>query len=62
MRPLILLLAALALAGAAFGQEVVVYNAGSSELIEDTVNAFNAHHPEIKVTVVRETRASAVAR
>lgn len=52
MRPLILLLTALALAGAAFGQEVVVYNAGSSELIEDTVNAFNAHHPEIKVTVV----------
>ncbi len=51
-RLLLMLLASLALAGIAFAQEVVVYNAGSSELIEDTVKAFNAHHPEIKVTVV----------
>lgn len=45
-----LLLASVAATAAA--AEVIVYNAGSSELIEDTVAAFNAAHPDIKVTVV----------
>jgi len=48
----LVLLATLALAGAALAQELVIYNAGSSELIEDTVAAFNQAHPEINVTVV----------
>ena len=52
MRTLLMTIVALGLAGAALAQNLVVYNAGSSELIEDTVKAFNAHHPEIKVTVV----------
>lgn len=50
-----LLLASLAvglLASAALAQELIVYNAGSSELIEDTIKAFNVAHPEINVTVV----------
>jgi len=48
------LVAALATAGAAVAQggELVIYNAGSSELIEDTVAAFNQAHPDIRVTVV----------
>jgi iron(III) transport system substrate-binding protein len=33
-------------------QTVVVYNGGSSELIEDTVRAFNEVYPDIRVTVV----------
>lgn len=37
---------------AALAAELIIYNAGSSELIEDTVAAFNAAHPDIKVTVV----------
>ncbi len=36
----------------ALAAELIVYNAGSSELIEDTIAAFNAAHPDIKVTVV----------
>lgn len=42
----------LLLPGAVLAQNLVIYNAGSSELIEDTVAAFNAAHPEINVTVV----------
>lgn len=52
IRPLIYLLLALSLFGAVAAQNLVVYNAGSSELIEDTIAAFNAVHPEINVTVV----------
>ena len=43
---------ALLFAGMALAQNLVVYNAGSSELIEDTIKAFNQEHPDIKVTVV----------
>ena len=50
-RPLTLLIT-LGLLGAGVAQELVVYNAGSSELIEDTIAAFNLAHPEITVTAV----------
>src|SRR5690625_580852 len=36
----------------AAAQELVLYNAGTSDLIEATVEKFNEAHPEIKVTVV----------
>ncbi|MBX3144010.1 MAG: hypothetical protein KF813_09665, partial [Trueperaceae bacterium] len=49
---LVAALLAVSLAGAALAQNLVVYNAGSSELIEDTIAAFNAAHPNINVTVV----------
>lgn len=41
-------------AGMALAQqlELVVYNAGSSELIEDTIEAFNLAHPNVTVTAV----------
>lgn len=39
-------------ASTAAAQQLVIYNAGTSELIEDTVRAFRAEHPEIDVTVV----------
>lgn len=52
LRTLIAALLALSLTGAALAQNLVVYNAGSSELIEDTIAAFNAAHPSIRVTVV----------
>jgi iron(III) transport system substrate-binding protein len=52
MNRLAVMLATLALLGAALSQELVVYNAGSSELIEDTIAAFNRDHPGISVTVV----------
>lgn len=45
-------LAAALLATAAFAQDLVLYNAGSSELIEATIEAFNAEHPDIDVTVI----------
>lgn len=45
-------LVALVVPTAAFAADLVIYNAGSSELIEDTVAAFNAAHPDINVTVV----------
>lgn len=48
----IALLACFALGGTTLAQELTIYNAGSSELIEETVAAFNAAHPEITVTVV----------
>ena len=52
MHRLIALLAALALLGGVSANDLVIYNAGSSELIDDTVAAFNRAHPEIEVTVV----------
>ncbi len=52
LKRLLSVLTASLLVTAALAQELIVYNAGSSELIEDTVKAFNAAHPEIKVTVV----------
>lgn len=52
MTRLLALIATLALVGNAFALDLVVYNAGSSELIEETVAAFNAAHPEVDVTVV----------
>ncbi len=45
-------LAASALAFSASAQELVLYNAGTSELIEATVAKFNEAHPEINVIVV----------
>jgi iron(III) transport system substrate-binding protein len=47
-----LLVAVALVVGQGFAQNLVIYNAGSSELIEDTVRAFNELHPEIEVTVV----------
>ena len=49
---LLALVGALTLGAFAFAQNLVIYNAGSSELIEETVAAFNEAHPEINVTVV----------
>ena len=49
---LLALVGALAVGAFAFAQNLVIYNAGSSELIEETVEAFNQAHPEINVTVV----------
>ncbi len=44
--------AASALVFSASAQELVLYNAGTSELIEATVDKFNEAHPEINVVVV----------
>jgi iron(III) transport system substrate-binding protein len=52
MARLVALLATLALAGSAFALDLVIYNAGSSELIEATIDAFNEAHPEVNVTAV----------
>lgn len=53
VKSILSLLALIALlASPAAARELVIYNAGSSELIEDTVRAFNEVHPEINVTVV----------
>ena len=52
MKRIVLVLVALAFAGLALAQDLVIYNAGSSELIDATVAAFNEQHPEIEVTVV----------
>ncbi len=53
MKKLLLgLVVSLGLTATASAQDLVVYNAGSSELIEDTIAAFNQAHPEIRVTVV----------
>jgi hypothetical protein len=52
MHRLIALLVGFVLLGGASASGLVIYNAGSSELIEDTVAAFNRAHPEINVTVV----------
>jgi iron(III) transport system substrate-binding protein len=51
-RLIVAVLATLLLAATAAAQELVLYNAGTSDLIEATVKAFNAEHPGIKVTVV----------
>ena len=53
-RPITLLAIVLFAAGLALAQqlELVVYNAGSSELIEDTIEAFNLAHPNVTVTAV----------
>jgi len=40
------------LSSTVLAQQLVIYNATTSELIEDTVRAFRAEHPEIDVTVV----------
>ena len=52
MTRLLALVATLALVGSAFALDLVIYNAGSSELIEETVAEFNRSHPEVNVTVV----------
>lgn len=52
MPRLLALIATLALVGSAFALDLVIYNAGSSELIEETVAAFNEAHPDVNVTVV----------
>jgi iron(III) transport system substrate-binding protein len=56
MKHLITLLAVITLgvASLALAQrlELVVYNAGSSDLIEDTIAAFNRAHPNVNVTAV----------
>lgn len=52
IRILLTALTTLLLASTAFAQQLVIYNAGTSELIEDTVRAFRAEHPEIEVTVI----------
>lgn len=52
MTRLLALIATLALIGSAFALDLVIYNAGSSELIEETVAAFNEAHPDVNVTVV----------
>ncbi len=46
------LIAALALISSALALDLVIYNAGSSELIEATIDAFNEAHPEVNVTAV----------
>lgn len=53
-RPITLLAIVSFAAGLALAQqlELVVYNAGSSELIEDTIAAFNLAHPNVTVTAV----------
>jgi iron(III) transport system substrate-binding protein len=48
----ILLVAGTFFVGYGLANELVIYNAGSSQLIEDTVRAFNEVHPEINVTVI----------
>lgn len=56
MKRLLTLLVSVALWGAGFALaqqlNLVIYNAGSSDLIEDTVAAFNQAHPNVNVTVV----------
>ena len=56
MKRLLTLLVSVALLGAGFTLaqqlDLVIYNAGSSDLIEDTVAAFNQAHPNVNVTVV----------
>jgi iron(III) transport system substrate-binding protein len=52
MTRLLTVIATLALIGSAFALDLVIYNAGSSELIEETVAAFNQAHPDVNVTVV----------
>jgi iron(III) transport system substrate-binding protein len=53
-RSITLLAIVMLAAGLALAQqlELVVYNAGSSELIEDTIEAFNLAHPNVTVTAV----------
>lgn len=52
VRTLSIALAVLVLLAVASAQDLVIYNAGSSELIEDTIQAFKEQHPDIDVTVV----------